>query len=78
LKIKAPIRALKGFERNFIKAGESKIIRFEISPEDLSLIQADGSLKEVPGKITITAGGSQPNEQTRATGKTIGKEANIL
>jgi len=78
LKIKAPIMALKGFERNLIKAGESKIIRFEISPEDLSLIQADGSLKEVPGKITITAGGSQPNEQTRATGKTIGKEANIL
>ena len=60
LKIKTPIRALKGFERTFIKAGESKIIRFELTPEDLSLINADGHAKEFGGKVMISVGGSQP------------------
>ncbi len=78
LKIKTPIRALKGFERTFIKAGESKVIRFELSPEDLSLINADGHAKELGGKVMISVGGSQPDAQTRKDKKTVSKEVSLI
>jgi beta-glucosidase len=78
LKVKTPIRALKGFERTFIKAGQSKIVRFELSPEDLSLTGADGHRKELKGKIMISVGGSQPDEQTRKDKKTVGRQISII
>jgi len=78
LKIKTPIRALKGFERTFIKAGQSKVIRFELTPEDLSLINADGHAKEFGGKIMISVGGSQPDAQTRKDKKTVSKEISLI
>jgi len=77
LKVKTPIRALKGFERTFIKAGQSKIIRFELKPEDLSLTDSNGHYKEVRGKVIVSAGGSQPDEQTRKNKKTVSKEVII-
>jgi beta-glucosidase len=77
LKVKTPIRALKGFERTFIKAGQSKIIRFELTPEDLSLIGTDGRTKEPGGKIMISVGGSQPDAQTQKDKKTVSKEVSI-
>src|SRR5215213_4545836 len=33
-KLQAPVRALKGFTRIFLKAGESKMVRFDLRPED--------------------------------------------
>jgi beta-glucosidase len=78
LKIKAPIRALKGFERTFIKAGQSKIIKFELKAEDLSLIDADGHGEAVKGKLLISAGGSQPDAQTRISKKTVSKTIAII
>jgi beta-glucosidase len=67
---KTAIRALKGFKRIFIKAGESKILAFELSPDDLSVVDSDGNLKNLPGKVLISVGGSQPDEQTKAIKKT--------
>jgi len=78
LNIKAPIRALKGFERTFIKAGESKVLHFELTPTDLSLTQADGGIKELKGKIMISVGGSQPDAQTAKDKKTVGKVVSLI
>jgi beta-glucosidase len=78
LKVKVPLRALKGFERTFIKAGQSKTISFELTPEDLSLIDADGHAKAFPGKIMISVGGSQPDEQTRKDKKTVEKTISLI
>jgi beta-glucosidase len=78
LKIKTPIRALKGFERNFIKAGQSKIVRFQLTPEDLSLTEENGHWTELHGKVMISVGGSQPDAQTVKTKKTIAKEVSII
>ena len=78
LKVKTPIRALKGFERTFIRAGESKTIRFELSPEDLSLIGADGHIKELKGKVLVSVGGSQPDDQTNKDKKTVGGQVSII
>ncbi|MGZ3754559.1 MAG: glycoside hydrolase family 3 C-terminal domain-containing protein [Mucilaginibacter sp.] len=78
VKTKAPIRALKGFDRTFIKAGQSKIIKFELKPEDLSLVDADGNSHAVKGKLMITAGGSQPDARTQMTKKTITKTVAVI
>jgi beta-glucosidase len=67
----APVRALKGFERIFLKSGETKTIAFTLSPEDLSLTMDDGKLKQVAGKVLVSVGGSQPDKLTRASGKTV-------
>lgn len=77
LKVTTPIRALKGFERTSNKAGQSKIVRFILTPEDLSLIDAEGHTKEFPGKIIISVGGSQPDAQTRKDKKTVSKVIDI-
>lgn len=75
LAINRPIRALKGFERTFLKAGESRLVHFILTAQDLALTQKDGSSKQIPGKIMISIGGCQPdplsvkNKQT--TSRTI-------
>jgi len=78
LKNKVPIRALKGFERNFIKAGERKIIHFQLNIEDLSVTEENGNKKEVHGKVLISVGGSQPDGQTQKDKKTVSTVVGII
>ena len=53
-----PVKELKGFEKIFLKAGESKIIPFAISARELSFYDADGKLVLEPGKFTVFVGGN--------------------
>jgi beta-glucosidase len=68
---KTPLRALKGFQRIFLKAGESKTVAFELRAQDLAVIDESGTARFVPGTINIVAGGSQPDAGTKASKKTI-------
>lgn len=77
-KAKAPIRALKGFERLFLKAGESRVISFQLSPQELSLIDNTGHLNEFAGKIKITTGGRQPDAKTEANKVTVSKVISVI
>ena len=67
---KVPIRSLKGFKRIFLKAGESKIVQFQLTQQDISVVDEEGKLKIIPGKILVSIGGSQPDEQSIAAKKT--------
>jgi beta-glucosidase len=55
-----PIRALKGFQRIYLKPGEKKTAKFTLTPEQLSLI--DNNFKRVvePGLFEVAVGGKQP------------------
>ncbi len=55
-----PIRALKAFARVRLAPGERRVVRFTLSPRDLSSVHADGSRVVEPGRLTIAAGGKQP------------------
>ena len=77
-KIKVPVRALKGFERNFIKAGQSKIVKFELGPDALKVIDDAGKAQVVKGKISVSVGGSQPDAETAASKKTITKTVALI
>lgn len=77
-KIYAPIKALKGFKRIFLKAGESKQVQFQLTPENLSIVTDKGVLTQLKGKLSISAGGGQPDEQMIKEGKVITKTITIL
>lgn len=66
--IHTPIRALKGFQRIFLKAGESKIIQFDLTAEQLSLVGEDGKIYQPEGNIEISIGGGQPGVKQRTSG----------
>jgi len=55
-----PIRALRGFHRLQIAAGQSQRVHFALTPRDLSEVTSDGNRSVAPGEYTITVGGSQP------------------
>jgi beta-glucosidase len=76
--IHAPLKALKGFKRISLKAGESRIITFHLAPEDLSVPDDKGSPKHLTGKILISVGGGQPGIKNRATSNVVSKTISIL
>ncbi|HSN62059.1 MAG TPA: fibronectin type III-like domain-contianing protein, partial [Ferruginibacter sp.] len=75
--ILAPIRALKGFQRILLKAGQSKLIRFTITPEQLSLVNKDGKMYQPKGKMNISVGGGQPGIIKYATSNVLSKTVSI-
>jgi len=73
-----PVRALKGFRRIFLRAGESRQIQFVLAPSDLSDIDDAGHLKKEKGNLQIAVGGSQPDAATEAGKKTITRTLKII
>lgn len=66
--ITRPVKELKGFEKVFIKAGESKTISFKITSELLSFYDYDLNYVAEPGDFDIMIGGSsQMVKSTRLT-----------
>jgi beta-glucosidase len=66
-----PIRSLRGFQRVFLKAGESKVLQFQLGAEDLSVAGESGQLQPFSGHVSISVGGCQPDTQTQASKKTV-------
>jgi beta-glucosidase len=60
----APIRALRGFTRVHLKAGEQKHVKLTLGARDLSYVNEAGDRLVAAGDYLITVGGGQP--QTRA------------
>ncbi|MBL7745427.1 MAG: glycoside hydrolase family 3 C-terminal domain-containing protein [Chitinophagaceae bacterium] len=76
--IKAPLKALKGFKRIFLKAGESKIIQFILTPQDLSVPDEKGTYRPLKGKLSVSVGGGQPDEKNKTTSNLQRKTVSIL
>jgi beta-glucosidase len=58
----APLRALKGFERVHLAAGESRHIAFQLEAREVSQVTEKGEHKIMPGSYRVFVGGSQPRE----------------
>ena len=56
----APIRALCGFNRVHIQAGETAHVRLTVSPRGLSYVNEAGDRLIGPGSYTLSIGGGQP------------------
>jgi beta-glucosidase len=53
-----PVKELKGFEKISLKAGESKTVHFEITPEMLSFHRQDMTYGAEPGDFQLFIGGN--------------------
>ena len=76
--IHAPQKALKGFKRISLKAGESRIVSFQLTPEDLSVPDKSGSSIQLKGKISLSVGGGQPGIKNKTTSNVVSKIISIL
>ena len=60
----APFSQLKAFERVTLRPGESRTVRFTVSPEQLKEFQEDGSAQLLKGTYKITVGTAAPTQRT--------------
>ena len=56
----APLRALRGFSRVHVGAGESRHLKMTLDPRDLSYVNESGDRLVGAGDYTVTVGGGQP------------------
>lgn len=66
----APIKALKGFQRIFLKAGETKTVKFTLTKEELSVMDDNGNPKLLRNVI-VSVGGRQPDANTVKAKQTV-------
>jgi beta-glucosidase len=59
----APLKALRGFARVPVKAGEQQHVKLALSPRDLSYVNPAGDRVIAAGDYLITVGGAQPGTQ---------------
>jgi len=76
--IHAPIKALKGFKRIELKAGETKTVIFNLTAADLSLVDEGGKSYLPKGKTIISVGGGQPGVKNKTTSNVVSKIISIL
>jgi len=72
-----PIRSLKGFQRVFLKAGETKKLLFTLTSEQLSLVNETGALYQPSGKISISVGGGQPGVSNKTNSNIVTKDITV-
>jgi len=63
-----PLWALKAFKRLTLAPGQSRKIRFIITPEMMQVYMADGERTVLPGEITVTIGGASPHPRNLVLG----------
>jgi beta-glucosidase len=56
----APLRALRGFTRVHLEAGELRHVKLALQPRDLSYVNEAGDRMVAAGDYVITTGGGQP------------------
>jgi beta-glucosidase len=59
-----PVRELKGFKREFLKQGETRRIRFDLSTDDLAFHNTDMEYVTEPGQFQVWIGGDSNAELT--------------
>lgn len=63
-----PLHHLIGFERVMLKAGESKALKFTITPEMMSFYNDDGELTLELGEFRLEVGGCSPSKRGQDLG----------
>jgi len=67
----APLRALRGFKRVHLRAGESQQVRFELKERDLSMVSQAGEPIIAKGKYSVSVGGGQPGTEAPSVAGTF-------
>jgi beta-glucosidase len=75
--LKTPIRALQGFKRISLVAGETKTLTFALSPAQLAGRDENNLAQVAPGKVLISVGGKQPDSKSLASQQVVQKEVTV-
>jgi beta-glucosidase len=59
-----PRRALRGFKRIHLEAGEERTVQFQLTSHDMSMVTEAGEVVVAPGTYTVSVGGGQPGTGT--------------
>jgi beta-glucosidase len=70
--VPVPIRSLAGVKRVFLKAGEKQKVSFNVTPEQLSVVDDRGKRIVEPGEFLISIGGEQPGFTGRLDAQSTG------
>lgn len=73
----APRRALVGFQRVSLAAGEQRVVQFHLDPRALSLVDADGARAVRAGHYALFVGGQQPSTEQQPATFTIAGHAEM-
>lgn len=63
--VKTRVTELKGFERIHLRPGETKTVRFELTPYEISLLNDDMDRVVEKGELKIMVGGASPTYQAK-------------
>jgi beta-glucosidase len=63
----APLRELKSFQRIHLQPHATRKVEFELSNRDVSIVDATGARKVVPGEVDVWVGGGQPHPRAGLT-----------
>jgi beta-glucosidase len=63
-----PLHHLIGFERVHLRAGESKTLKFTVTPEMMSFYNDEGKLTLEPGQFRLEVGGCSPSGRGQELG----------
>ncbi|MCB0518824.1 MAG: glycoside hydrolase family 3 C-terminal domain-containing protein [Lewinellaceae bacterium] len=66
-----PVKELKGFEKIALQPGESKTVKFTLTPEELSMWDIDMKWVVEPGEFDIMVGSSSRTEDLKTTVLTV-------
>jgi beta-glucosidase len=75
-KVTVPFYSLKDFKRMYLARGESRQVKFTITPEMMSFIDDNGKSVLASGNIKVTIGGACPIKRSEELG--IGKPQEIV
>ena len=64
----AAFSQLVDFQRVTLKPGESRRVRFTVTPDQMREFQRDGSTKLLKGTYKITVGAAAPTQRTQELG----------
>ena len=72
-----PLYSLKGFRRITLAPGAHKVVRFTLTPADLSLVNNDGKSVQPADTITLSLGDADPSARSRALGASAPVETTV-
>ena len=72
-----PVKELKGYQRVFLKAGETKTVEFTLGAESFAFYDINMNYVVEPGTFTIMTGSSSKNKDLKKTILTINKKIKL-
>ncbi|MCE1156610.1 MAG: fibronectin type III-like domain-contianing protein, partial [Bacteroidales bacterium] len=77
-KLRKAIRSLRGFQRIYLKAGETKTVEFLVTPEAMSARDEANQAVMEPGRVLVSVGGKQPDPASLAKAAVVQHSISVL